>query len=58
LNCANGDELKTITVPKTVGSGVAISNGRIFFGSGWDYGISGAGATSGGPYQLYSFALP
>jgi polyvinyl alcohol dehydrogenase (cytochrome) len=58
LNCATGDELKTIMVPKTVGSGVAISNGRIFFGSGWDYTLSGAGATSGGPYQLYSFALP
>lgn len=58
LNCKTGDELKVIMTPKTVGSGVAISNGRIFFGSGWDYMFSGAGATSGGPYQLYSFAVP
>jgi len=58
-NCATGDLLNSITAPKTVGSGVAISNGRIFFGSGWNYMFSMAGtATQGPPYELYSYAIP
>lgn len=58
-NCKTGDVLHEITAPKTIGSGVTISNGRIFFGSGWNYMFSMAGtATQGPPYELYSYAIP
>jgi hypothetical protein len=37
-DCKTGAELNAFDVPGTIGGGAAISEGRVFFGSGFSYG--------------------
>jgi polyvinyl alcohol dehydrogenase (cytochrome) len=40
MNCATGDELTSLATPGTIGSGAAISNGRVYVGSGFNYDLA------------------
>jgi polyvinyl alcohol dehydrogenase (cytochrome) len=39
VNCKDGKDLNKITVPGTIGSAASISEGRVYFGSGFTYGL-------------------
>jgi polyvinyl alcohol dehydrogenase (cytochrome) len=55
FNCKTGDQLHEIPAGGTIGSGVAISNGRIYFGVGWSYGFAGTRSSSN---TLHAYGIP